>query len=251
MKNYLQRLRCKSRINCQIPGTEPKGKRGKSTVAFSVQVPLPKSPLRVTDGDRKRRPRHLPGAPPAACLKNGAWGPQNPDNTGQVYSGLCTNCPAIKGRHLSAFWLLHSRAVVPWHQTARLHQRSPAGLHAGKGPGALLKLTVGRSWDPTAAGKSPRRWQQSGYLAPAPAAGERGCPGGAPPAQGSAVPTTGQRGGPSPRAPFTSRSKLLFSCATSEDGEAMAEERSCSPRQQPQRWKQSGGGGGKASLVRA
>lgn len=103
MKNYLQRLRCKSRINCQIPGTEPKGKRGKSTVAFSVQVPLPELPLRVTDGDRKRRPRHLPGAPPAACLKNGAWGPQNPDNTGQVYSGLCTNCPAIKGKTLQCF----------------------------------------------------------------------------------------------------------------------------------------------------
>lgn len=210
MKNDLQRLRCKSRINCQIPGTEPKGKRGKSIVAFSVQVPLPKSPLRVTDGDRKRPPRHLPGAPPAACLKNGAWGPQNADNTGQVYSRLCTNCPAIKGRHFSAFWLLHSRAVVPWHQAARLHQRSPAGLHGGKGPGALLKLTVGRSWDPTAAGKSPRRWQQSGHLAPAPAAGERGCPGGAPPGSGLSSPDHRAEGRPLAKGPLHVKVKTLI-----------------------------------------
>ncbi|XP_055667727.1 uncharacterized protein LOC129784983 [Falco peregrinus] len=143
----------------------------------------------------------MPRAAPRAARKGGMWGVyQNRNNTGQSYSGLCINCPEIKGRHFGAFELLHSSAV-PWHQPARLRRRRQPlcrGARARWSP----KGPAGTSRDPPAAGRSPGG--RAAGMAPerppstCPAAEERGRPGGAPPAQGAAAATTGQRRGPSP-----------------------------------------------------
>ena len=86
-KNHLQHPRCKSQLNCQIPGTEPRAGEENPRWHLLSKSPCPGHRARVTAGGGRRRPSRLPGAPPvlpAACLKSGGVGVPNLKQHGTV-----------------------------------------------------------------------------------------------------------------------------------------------------------------------
>lgn len=101
------------------------------------------------------------------------------------------------------------RPAVPWHQPARLHQRSPAGLH-GERARCSPKSTAGIELGAPRAGAAGLAAERPPRTCPA--VGERGCPGGASPPPGSRRSSPDHRAEARPlaEAAFASRSKLSF-----------------------------------------
>lgn len=101
------------------------------------------------------------------------------------------------------------RPAVPWHQPARLHQRSPAGLH-GERARCSPKSTAGIELGAPRAGAAGLAAERPPRTCPA--VGERGCPGGAsPPPRVTAQQSRSPGRGEAPRrGRFRVKVKTLF-----------------------------------------
>lgn len=219
-------------------------------MAFATRAPLPRSARPSHRRRRKTATEPSPGRASRAArglpAKRGVGVPK-PNQHGTVLLRALHKLSRNKGKVLRCF-LAAAFACCALASACPAASALSSRFARREGARRRPKRTAGMSWDPTAAGRSPegRRPSSGGGDGSAAAASHlprrriAGLSRRSPPGSRRGGPDHRAEARPRAKAAFTSRSKLSFSCATPEGGEARAAERGRSPHQQPRPREQSG-----------